>query len=391
MEKHVLILGCKNYPGFSSNKVISSGMEVYVTELVKYLKKCFKITIITADSEVTCDDRVRVISVPIFGGRLLQPITLLLFSIFPSFRLRRQIALINAQTPLSGFIAYVLKKWCRIPYIVSVHMYANSKDHTGHRLLSAMYHYIEKCVYSAADKIVCAGYGLGQHIMDQHRIDQDRVTVINPGTGPVELDTQMPSREASEKYANPDGLFRVLFLGRLIQENGIMDLLESIKHLVGQPVKLLIAGNGNLETVIRRYVEKEQLQDQIELIGIVTGDDKKALLGSVDLLIRTSYHEVFPVAYLEALAHGVPVVATAVGDTEYMAKQTGGIDLVPVHDPPEIAAAIVRQMHNEGLDPEVISRCKTYLQSISWRSQADKTICLFNDVLSTNGSVREEL
>jgi len=391
MEKHVLILGCKNYPGFSSNKVISSGMEVYVTELVKYLRECFKITIITADSAASGDDRVRVISVPIFGGRLFQPITLLFFSFFPSFRLRRQISLINTQTPLSGLIAYVLKKWFGIPYIVSVHMYADSKEHTGNRLLSAIYYYIEKFVYSAADKIVCAGYGLGHHISEQHHMDRDRIAVIHPGTGPVEIDTPMPCGEAPEKYANPDGLFRVLFLGRLIQENGIMDLLESIKHLADQPVKLLIAGNGNLEVAIKRYIEKGQLQDRIELLGIVTGDDKKALLGNVDLVIRTSYHEVFPVAYLEALAHGVPVVATAVGDTEYIAKQTGGIDLVPLHDPSQIAAAIVRQMHHDGLDPEVISRCKTYLQSISWRSQADKTICLFNDVLNTNGRVREQL
>jgi glycosyltransferase involved in cell wall biosynthesis len=168
-----------------------------------------------------------------------------------------------------------------------------------------------------------------------------------------------------------------------------MDLLEAMKRLTGTPVKLLIAGNGNLEGAIRRYVEKEQLQDQVELLGIVSGDDKIALLRSVDLVIRTSYHEVFPVAYLEALAHGVPVVATPVGDTEYMAKATGGIEIVPVKDPVKIAAAIERQRHHAGLDPEAVMHCQQYLQSITWASQAEKTISLFNCVLSKY-STREE-
>ncbi len=387
-EQHVLILGCKNYPGFSSHKVISSGMEVYVTELVKYLNQRFKITIITADSETNRDD-VRVINVPILGGRLLQPLSLLAFSFWPALKLRKIVTLINTQTPLSGLIAYVLKKCCGIPYIVSVHMYSDSSDHTGNRLLSGIYYQVEKLVYSAADKIVCAGYGLKSHIANQHRVEWDRLEVIHPGTGPVEIDAQVQDGHAPPNGTHAQGVYRVLFLGRLIQENGVMDLLAAIKRIASERVQLLIAGNGNLEPTIRRYIEQENLQDKIVLLGIVTGEEKQALLRNVDLVIRTSYHEVFPVAYLEALAHGVPVVATPVGDTEYMAEKTGGIDLVPVRDPAKIAEAIVRQMKQNRLEPDVIQNCKQYLQSISWQSQADKTISLFNRVISKHGMKEE--
>ncbi len=387
MEKHILILGCKNYPAFSSQKVISSGMEVYVTELVKYLKAHFRITIITGDSAPSHDEQVNVISVPIFGGHFFQPVSLLLFSFFPALQQRKKIDLINTQTPLSGLIAYVLKKWFGIPYIVTAHMYSNSSEKTGNRLLAALYYHIEKRVYSTADKIICAGYRLRDSILDRHHVSAEQVVVINPGAAPMARDTPMLPEAVRARFANPDGRFRVLFLGRLIKENGIMDLLEAMMRLTDQPVQLLIAGNGNLEASIRHYVAKERLHDQVTLLGIVSGDDKTALLSSVDLVIRTSYHEVFPVAYLEALAHGVPVVATPVGDTEYMAQQTGGIEMVPVHSPAHIAAAIVRQMDNLGLDPAAVAHCKTYLQSISWVSQADKTIALFHAALSTNAKV----
>lgn len=381
MERHILILGCKNYPGFSSSKVISSGMEVYVTELVKYLKSCFRITLITADSEVSQDDNIRVVSLPIFGGRLFQPISLFFFSFFPSLKLRKKIDLINTQTPLSGLIAYVLKKWFNIPYVVSVHMYASSSEHTGSRLHSAIYHYVEKIVYSAADKIVCAGHGLRDHIMERHCVEPDRIIVINPGAGPVEPDKQSQTCH-QEKREHDDGVLRVLFLGRLIQENGIIDLLEAMKLIAGQPVKLLIAGNGNLERYIRHFITKHNLQDNIEMLGIVSGEAKDRLLKSIHVLIRTSYHEVFPVAYLEALAYGMPVIATPVGDTAYIAEQTGGIDLVPVNDPSETASAIVGRISHHVLEPELISRCQTYLRDISWKNQADKTVALFNEVIS---------
>jgi glycosyltransferase involved in cell wall biosynthesis len=391
MEKHILILGCKNYPAFSSQKVISSGMEVYVTELVKYLKKCFKVTIIAGDSAPSQDKQVNVISVPIFGGHLFQPVSLLFFSFLPALRKRKQIDLVNAQTPLSGLTAYILHKWFGIPYVVNVHMYSSSSAKTGNRLLSALYYGIEKIVYPAADKIVCAGYHLRDTILERHRVPEDQVVVINPGAKPVVPDTIDLSEAVQTKVANPDRPFKVLFLGRLVQENGIMDLLEAMKLLRDQPVQLLMTGNGNLEVPIRRFVDKEHLHDQVTLLGLVSEEDKVALLNRVNLVIRPSYHEVFPMAYLEALAHGVPVVATPVGDTEYMAEQTGGIDIVPVHAPVQIAEAIVRQIDNPGLDPAAVDHCKIYLKSISWDSQADRTIALFNAALRTKAQLGAQI
>jgi len=363
-------------------------MEVYVTELVKYLKACFRITLITADSATSQDDKVRVVSLPIFGGRLFQPVSLFFFSFFPSLNLRKNIDLINTQTPLSGLIAYILKKWFNIPYVVSVHMYASSSEHTGSRLYSAIYHYVEKIVYSAADHIVCAGYDLRAHIIEQHQIEPGRIEVIHPGAGPVELVEQSHScRQERDEHHN--GVLRLLFLGRLIQENGIIDLLETMKMLDGQPVKLLIAGNGNLERYIRHFIAKHKLQDNIEMLGIVSGEAKDRLLKSVHVLIRTSYHEVFPVAYLEALAYGVLVIATPVGDTAYIAEQTGGIDMVPVKAPGETASAIVARIHHHVLEPELIDRCQRYLREISWKNQADKTVALFNEVISRHESLGE--
>ena len=232
---------------------------------------------------------------------------------------------------------------------------------------------------SNADKVICAGYKLQEHLISQYNSDPNHYVVIHPGMDKVNAD-KVTVGDTLKKVLD-DGSFKMLFLGRLIEENGLIDLLEAMKYLKDKQVKLLIAGNGNLESAIREYIQKEQLQDKVKLLGIVRGNDKLALLQNVNLAIRLSYHEVFPVAYLEAITFGIPVIATPVGDTEYLAEKAGAITVVPLNDPHKAADVIVGMINTGGLSLDIISKCNSYIQGISWETQADKTRCLFNGIL----------
>ena len=379
MNKNILILGCKNYPAFSSPIVISGGMEVYVWELVKHLKDVFDFTIIAGHSK-SDDESVKVISVPIFGGLVWQPISLVFFSFFICLGLiirRKKINLINAQTPLSGLISYVFKKLFGIPYIVSIHSFGSTKEHLGR--FAGIYGVIEKLVLNNADKVICAGYKQQQLLTSQYKLHSDHFVVIHPGMDQVKNDKV--AVDDTLKKVLDDGSFKMLFLGRLVAENGLMDLLEVVKYLKDKPVKLLIAGNGNLEAAIREYIQKEQLQDKVKLLGIVRDKNKIALLQNVNLAVRLSYHEVFPVAYLEAITFGLPVVATPVGDTEYLAEMTNAISIVPLKDSRKAADVIERMIIADGLSSEVFKKCEAFIQGINWKTQAEKTACMFNWVL----------
>jgi glycosyltransferase involved in cell wall biosynthesis len=382
MKKNILILGCKNYPAFSSPIVISGGMEVYVWELIKHLKDVFDFTVIAGRSK-SDDKSVKVISVPIFGGFAWQPISLVFFSFFICLGLiikRKKIDLINAQTPLSGLIGFVFKKLFGIPYIVSVHIFASTKEHVGR--LAGVYGVIEKLVLNNADKVICAGYKLQEHLTSRYKLHPDHFVVIHPGMDQVKNDKVAVNN--TFKKVLDDGSFKMLFLGRLVDENGIMDLLEAVKYLKDKPVKLLIAGNGNLEAAINGYIQKEQLQSKVKLLGIVRGKDKISLLQNVNLAVRLSYHEVFPVAYLEAITFGIPVVATPVGDTEYLAERTNAISIVPLNDSRKAADVIEEMIIADGLSPKVIKKCEAFIQGINWKTQAEKTACMFNKILKEN-------
>ena len=379
MKKHILILGCKNYPAFSSKKVISGGMEVYVTEILGYLKKYFRFTVIAGYS--TSDDvGVRVRSVPLIGKFALQPISLFFYSLFIAiWQVIRgtRYDLVNAQTPLSGFVGYLLKKWFGIPYIVTVHIFAATPAHVG--WAARIYGHVEKLVLRHADQVLSAGYELKKYLDTRYGFKDGHVVVVHPGMDVVTFDETNVSNDLREKLKTDS--YRILFMGRLIEENGVQDLLEAIRMMKNDDFKLYFAGNGNLEKLISGFIEKEKLHDKVSLLGVIRGSDKQFLIRNVDLSIRTSYHEVFPVAYLESVSVGVPVIATPVGDTEYMAERTDAITIVPVNDPESVASAIREHMRKGPLPEESVRKAQSFIDSISWEKQSLQTKDIFNSIM----------
>ena len=379
MKKHILILGCKNYPAFSSKKVISGGMEVYVTEILGYLKKYFRFTVIAGYS--TSDDvGVRVRSVPLIGKFALQPISLFFYSLFIAiWQVIRgtRYDLVNAQTPLSGFVGYLLKKWFGIPYIVTVHIFAATPAHVG--WAARIYGHVEKLVLRHADQVLSAGYELKKYLDTRYGFKDGHVVVVHPGMDVVTFDGTNVSNDLREKLKTDS--YRILFMGRLIEENGVQDLLEAIRMMKNDDFKLYFAGNGNLEKLISGFIEKEKLHDKVSLLGVIRGSNKQFLIRNVDLSIRTSYHEVFPVAYLESVSVGVPVIATPVGDTEYMAERTDAITIVPVNDPESVASAIREHMRKGPLPEESVRKAQSFIDSISWEKQSLQTKDIFNSIM----------
>jgi glycosyltransferase involved in cell wall biosynthesis len=111
---------------------------------------------------------------------------------------------------------------------------------------------------------------------------------------------------------------KALFLGSIGARKGIFDLLEAMSYSKshGSSLKLWVAGseerNGEMARVLTR-VEELHLEDVCQFTGYVRGEEKRRLLTEADLFVLPSYHEGLPMAILEALSAGLPIVASAVG------------------------------------------------------------------------------
>jgi len=112
--------------------------------------------------------------------------------------------------------------------------------------------------------------------------------------------------------------FQVLFLGVLIERKGVKDLLKAINKLVKEKkigkMKFVIAGTGKEEQILHEMCKEQGLNDYVTFAGWTVGEKKKDLLLDSQLLVLPSYNEGLPIAILEAISYGLPVVSTDVGD-----------------------------------------------------------------------------
>jgi glycosyltransferase involved in cell wall biosynthesis len=107
---------------------------------------------------------------------------------------------------------------------------------------------------------------------------------------------------------------RILFLGRLEREKGFNDLLLAVASVRTRipEIKLICGGTGE-ERQVKEWIEAAGVRDVVELRGWISGIDKQECFVRADLLALPSYIENLPMVIIEAMAAGVPVVASTVG------------------------------------------------------------------------------
>jgi L-malate glycosyltransferase len=136
----------------------------------------------------------------------------------------------------------------------------------------------------------------------------------------------------------------ILFVGNLVFQKGVEYLLES-KKLMNCDVQLLIVGDGQLRPKLEKKVEDDEIQDVI-FVGARRDIDK--IMPSADLFVLPSVSEGFPISILEALASGLPVVATKVGGISEVVDESVGLIVKP-SNPQELAMAMDKILGNRKL------------------------------------------
>lgn len=107
-----------------------------------------------------------------------------------------------------------------------------------------------------------------------------------------------------------------LFLGAMIKRKGVIDLLTAVQEIKKDGIntfRLLIAGSGEEEENLKEFVAENDLGDCVEFLGWINNTQKTGLLQKSDVLVLPSYNEGLPIAILEAMSYGLPVISTDVG------------------------------------------------------------------------------
>ena len=150
---------------------------------------------------------------------------------------------------------------------------------------------------------------------------------------------QRDRRGVRAEFGLPDDLFVVGTVANLRTQKDYPNLLAAARVLRDRGVcfRMLAVGQGPLEAEIRAEHERLGLEGIVDLLG--ERRDAVRVMSGCDVFVLASSNEGLPVAIMEALALGLPIVATDVGGLSEVIDDTNGV-LVPPRDPPALADAL---------------------------------------------------
>lgn len=135
-------------------------------------------------------------------------------------------------------------------------------------------------------------------------------------------------------------------VGRLTYQKGLGDLLTAFAQVCQShpQAALIIVGGGEILPDLAEQIKQLGLENNAWLLG--KRSDVPQLLGASDLYVSSAYWEGLPVAMLEAMSAGLPVVATAVGDVPVVMTEQTGLTLPP-KEPEQLAQAICQLLDDK--------------------------------------------
>ena len=246
-------------------------------------------------------------------------------------------AAIHAHTPRTLMLGAMLKRRVNLPLIYHVHS-PTSRDSTRpfHNWINDQ---IEFRSIRSVDRLITVSESLAAYLQSRG-IDQRRITVVPNG---------VPLCEQQRTAEPPGNVWTIGTVALFRPRKGMEVLIQAVAQLRGQGHDVRIRAVGPCETQqyerqLKNLVAEQQIEDAIEWIGFTR--DVNAELLQMDLFALPSmFGEGLPMVVLEAMAAGLPVVATKVEGIPEAVRD--GLDgaLAEPNSPSEFARAVTRVMH----------------------------------------------
>ncbi|MEP6772568.1 MAG: glycosyltransferase family 4 protein, partial [Polaromonas sp.] len=247
---------------------------------------------------------------------------------------------VNMAERLSLFRKSVIIVACRalgIPVVLHLHA---AQLHHFYRSLPGALQMLTRWVFSLPTSCVVLGAAARRFVTEDLGVPAHRVEIVINGVP----EPTHARRDASET------LQRVLFMGNLSERKGVSDLLQALA-LAGfdaSRTEVILAGGGDIDTY-RTKARQLGIEKLVNFAGWSDQQQVARLMARADVLVLPSYDEGLPLVILEAMANGVAVICTPVGEIPSVLTDGVNARFVQAGDADGIARSLQRVLNDPDL------------------------------------------
>ena len=253
-----------------------------------------------------------------------------LFKLIKYFR-KNKINILHSHMYDPNKIASITGNLAKVPCIVT-------SEHGKNLWKKKRHHLVEKHLIDRSVKMRVAVSEDIKHLrIKNDKLNPNKIITIPNG---VSIPATIPNKKKVPQVIGA--------MGRLVDAKDYFSLIDTIKIVrdAGNDLKLLIAGEGLLKEKLEKYINKLGLNKSAELVGFQKPD---LFLGKIDIFAMSSQREGMPVALLEAMSFGLPVVATDVGGIKEVVENNIDGLLSESKNPKAMAENIIRIVQDANL------------------------------------------
>ncbi|MDD6184481.1 MAG: glycosyltransferase family 4 protein [Bacteroidales bacterium] len=282
---------------------------------------------------------------------------------FVFFFRRERPSVVHGNTPKGGLLSMLAAWLTRVPVRIYVCHGLRYQGCSGLKRKLLMFMEMLSC--HCATHVISVSNGVKKALKDDGISNKEPVVIWNGSISGVDAVKFDPHRhfakdEIRKSLGLETGTFVLTFVGRMVKDKGINELVEAFTVLSANhpDIRLLLIGiiedGGNLLSADTREI----IEDNPAIIAPGERSDIPEILSITNVFVLPSYREGLPISLIEAGAMGTPIIATdVVGCNEVITNEETGL-LIPSHSSADIVRAVEKLYSNQDFCLSIGEKCR---------------------------------
>lgn len=340
--------------------------------------------------EVSKEEEIRVIEIEM--SRKITPINDF-FSVYHLYKVikKEKPIIVHSHTPKAGIVSMLAAKLANVP--IRLHTVAGLPLMEATGMKRKVLNFVEKVTYACATKVYPNSKGLYQFIVNEKLVSSKKIKVIANGSSngidTTYFDSERISEDQRSEFRTKLNIqktdFVFVFVGRLVGDKGINELIDAFSKIKISKVKLLLVGGlePDLDPLFNHTINEIKTNSNIISVGFQ--NDVRPYFAISHCLVFPSYREGFPNVVMQAGAMGLPSIVSNINGCNEIIEEGINGTIIPSKDIESLFSSMQKIINDDVWRNQLASNARDkivsrYEQKLVWEALLNE----YNNLLIEN-------